>query len=495
LCLSSSFLLAQNPPKPEPKPESADAPDAPLNAVKVDRRASQKAISPEEFFRDNIKPLPPVAIPDDPPPHEGAFLDIVDIIEPPDIIVVEILEALPGRPITGEFLVRPDGTISLGFYGVVQVRGLTLSQAKVKILLHLRKHLSDRVLGLTIEDFSADVPEHPTGPEGPGNFGPASGRSSFNLDQLPPPADEGSPIPESGKDVDPKPKGAQAQAKSRPGRSRNVPRAPRVRSSEPQVVPSSIPQAEKQDPQIRRPVDSANRPGPEVDKSDAQPEIGDSTLILVEPSESNRAFVDIVSRNSKVYYVLGEVGVPGRLPFTGKETVLDALRYAGDLLANGEPEDIHLYRPARGGKPAKDYKVDLDAIRKGVATANLQMFPDDRLFIGRNAIVAKTAEIDRAAGLVNSLMNSILQYSLTARSMAAMNTPPTGAIQFRANGQVVANDIGNPSTMSIAERDALILSWAEFFWSVSNKEGGAMLDEKAFGEALRKKLAPASPPK
>ena len=54
------------------------------------------------------------------------------VVEPPDMIVVEVLEALPGRPISGERLVRPDGTISLGFYGDVHVAGLTLPEIKEK---------------------------------------------------------------------------------------------------------------------------------------------------------------------------------------------------------------------------------------------------------------------------------------------------------------------------------------------------------------------------
>ena len=58
------------------------------------------------------------------------MIDIPYVIEPPDIIVVEVLEALPGRPITGERLVRPDGTISLGFYGDVHVRGLTIHRPR-----------------------------------------------------------------------------------------------------------------------------------------------------------------------------------------------------------------------------------------------------------------------------------------------------------------------------------------------------------------------------
>src|SRR3954454_2162590 len=85
--------------------------------------------------KDTIKPLPLVPIPDDPPPHEGAMFELPYIIEPPDLLLVEVLEALPGRPISGERLVRPDGTISLGFYGDLHVRGLTVPQAKEKIVL------------------------------------------------------------------------------------------------------------------------------------------------------------------------------------------------------------------------------------------------------------------------------------------------------------------------------------------------------------------------
>jgi len=70
------------------------------------------------------------------------------LIDPPDLILVEVLEALPGRPISGERLVRPDGTISLGFYGDVDVAGLTVKEAKEKIVQHMRKYLEDEALGL-----------------------------------------------------------------------------------------------------------------------------------------------------------------------------------------------------------------------------------------------------------------------------------------------------------------------------------------------------------
>jgi polysaccharide biosynthesis/export protein len=74
------------------------------------------------------------------------------VVEPTDLLIVEVLEALPGRPLSGERLVRPDGTISLGFYGEVHVAGLTLPEIKEKVVLHLRKYLDDEVLDLIVHD-------------------------------------------------------------------------------------------------------------------------------------------------------------------------------------------------------------------------------------------------------------------------------------------------------------------------------------------------------
>jgi polysaccharide export outer membrane protein len=82
-------------------------------------------------------------------PREFTKVSMPDyVVEPPDLLIVEVLEALPGRPISGERLVRPDGKVSLGFYGEVYVAGLTTDEIKEKIVLHLRKFLPDEVLGL-----------------------------------------------------------------------------------------------------------------------------------------------------------------------------------------------------------------------------------------------------------------------------------------------------------------------------------------------------------
>ena len=97
------------------------------------------------------------------------MINVPYIIDPADLLLVEVLEALPGRPISGERLVRPDGKISLGFYGEIEVRGLTSEQVKVKIIKQLRKYLSDEVLGLI--EVKVEVPEALPAPPDPAKPG------------------------------------------------------------------------------------------------------------------------------------------------------------------------------------------------------------------------------------------------------------------------------------------------------------------------------------
>ncbi len=85
---------------------------------------------------------------DDPPPFTQRDNYVV---ETPDLIYVEVQngKALPGRPIIGSRLVRPDGTISPSFYGELFVNGLTVPEIKVKIITQLQKYLlRDEPLGL-----------------------------------------------------------------------------------------------------------------------------------------------------------------------------------------------------------------------------------------------------------------------------------------------------------------------------------------------------------
>ena len=107
------------------------------------------------------------------------MISLPHIVEPPDLVLVEVLEALPGRPISGERLVRPDGKISLGFYGDVYVKGLTLEQVKVAIVKQLRQYLADSTLGLESpeDDLEIEVRGRRTG------LPPGGGRNPFEPDR------------------------------------------------------------------------------------------------------------------------------------------------------------------------------------------------------------------------------------------------------------------------------------------------------------------------
>jgi polysaccharide export outer membrane protein len=298
-----------------------------------------------------IELLPPTPIPDDPPPHEGALIDLPVTAEPPDILLVEVLEALAGRPITGEALVRPDGTISLGFYGAIHVRGLTVPQIKTKVVLHLRQFLSDETLGLV------------------------------GLDQY-----------------------------------------------------------------------------------------GDDILIM--PADSDRVFVDFAAYNSKVYYVQGDVAAPGRLPWTGKDTVLDAINWAGGIHPTGDPTAITLYRPARGEQPARRYAIDLDAIQRGDAEENLQLFPGDRLYVERDATVKETLKVDRVAAPLNTIFQELRHASAAAQSL---------------------NTALKDSGLSAAERSALIRDFVDFWWDQATRPEDEPMDEEAFKAEVRRFLDAAVP--
>ena len=252
------------------------------------------------------------------------------VVEPPDIIVIEVLEALPGRPITGERLVRPDGKVSLGFYGDIYVAGLTTTEIKEKVVLHLRQYLPDNLLGLQIL------------------------------------------------------KGEEAKQ------------------------------------------------------------------VEVPPDQTNRVFVDVASYNSQVYYVQGDVGTPGRLPITGNETVLDAIQYAGGLIPTASVPNIRLVRPAPPGACCEQVlPINLPAIvNAGDSTTNYQLLPGDRLVVYRDPIVRTTIFLDRLAAPFNSVLNSILQYSFTARSVKAISAPINGinSGNTATRGTGLQNGLTTPST-------------------------------------------------
>lgn len=93
----------------------------------------------------------------------------------------------------------------------------------------------------------------------------------------------------------------------------------------------------------------------------------------------------IVTRQSKVYYVLGEVNSPGAFVLTGRETVLDAVLQAGGLNAQAAPDRIFLARPTRPCDPRVVLPVCYTEIVLGDTSTNYQLQAGDRVFVSARA--------------------------------------------------------------------------------------------------------------
>lgn len=72
-------------------------------------------------------------------------------------IHVMMPEPFGKQQISGEHLVRPDGTVSLGIYGSVYVTGMELTQAKSSIERHLADHLHSPEVNVDVLAYNSKV--------------------------------------------------------------------------------------------------------------------------------------------------------------------------------------------------------------------------------------------------------------------------------------------------------------------------------------------------
>ena len=92
--------------------------------------------------------------------------------------------------------------------------------------------------------------------------------------------------------------------------------------------------------------------------------------------------VRLITRISKVYYVLGEVNAPGTFPLQGRETVLDAILAAGGLTDRASRQNIILSRPS----PPNACRTVLpicysEIVQLGDTSTNYQIAPGDRVYV------------------------------------------------------------------------------------------------------------------
>lgn len=100
------------------------------------------------------------------------------------------------------------------------------------------------------------------------------------------------------------------------------------------------------------------------------------------PKEPIAATVRIIGRNTKVYYVLGEVNAPGAFPVNGFDTVLDGIIKAGGVTRRASKQNIILSRPTPPDGCRVVYPVCYPQIvQLGDTSTNYQLQPGDRIYV------------------------------------------------------------------------------------------------------------------
>ncbi len=92
--------------------------------------------------------------------------------------------------------------------------------------------------------------------------------------------------------------------------------------------------------------------------------------------------VRLVGRQSKVFYVLGEVNALGAFPLAGRETVLDAIVAAGGLNERASRKNIILARPTKPGECRVVLPICYqEIVQLGDTTTNYQLAAGDRIYV------------------------------------------------------------------------------------------------------------------
>jgi polysaccharide export outer membrane protein len=261
------------------------------------------------------------------------------VLEPPDIVLIDVVRAVPkspytvealdalqiivegtleNQPIAGIYAVDPGGFVQLGpAYGGVKVKGLSLIEAREAIEKHLRSSLADARVSIGVAQIAGQqqiVGEHLVGLDGTLNLG------SYGLVYV------------TGMTI------TEARA----------------------AVEEHLSQ------------------------------------FLEEPKISLTVF----AYNSKKYYVIVEGAGQGDrvtpLPITGNETVLDAIGTVGGLTALSS-KTIWIARPAPAGVDCDQIlPVNWREITRGGSTdTNYQILPGDRVFISEDRFVALDSTLEK----------------------------------------------------------------------------------------------------
>jgi polysaccharide biosynthesis/export protein len=314
-------------------------------------------------------------------PHELQMMSLPPyVIEPPDILLIDVLRTVPKppyrvepgdalmiqagpsppgfAPLGGVYTVEPEGTINFGVdYGVARVAGLTLEEAREAIRKQLATTIKKEALYVSValaqsramQQIRGQHLVRPDGTVGLGLYGS---------------------VYVAGMTL--------AQAK--------------------QAIEEQL------------------------SKSLQQPEIS----------------IDVFSYNSKWYYVIFDGAGYGqqviRLPITGKETVLDAVSMVYGLTPVSSKHHIWVARPnsidSCGDKDnAQVLPVDWLAIaRCGSTETNYQLLPNDRVYVQANSLITLNNALSMFFAPLERIFGATLLGTTTVEQIRFFNRAGTGGL-------------------------------------------------------------------
>ncbi|QJW99696.1 polysaccharide biosynthesis/export family protein [Frigoriglobus tundricola] len=261
-------------------------------------------------------------------------------IRPLDVVGVSVSNALPASPVNGPFSVGPDGTIDLGApYGTVSVTGLSLEQARLAVVKVMSREIKDPLATVSLVQARGTQQirglhiVRADGVVGLGSYGEVS------------------------------------------------------------VVGLTVAQAKEAFET-------------HLSKYFQDPEVA----------------LDVVGYNSKVYYVVFEYGGAGqqvvRLPATGNETVLDGIAQVNGLPTVADPKRICLSRPGPEGCAPQMMPIDWRAIiQDGDTRTNYQILPGDRILVKAYPLVETDVRLARIISPIERMLGVTLLGSSTVNSI------------------------------------------------------------------------------
>jgi protein involved in polysaccharide export with SLBB domain len=255
-----------------------------------------------------------------------------------DVLAIRVLGTLPEGPIGGAYPIEPGGVVNLGApYGVVQVSGMTVPQAQEAVETHLKKFLKDPEVAVALAELGASqrlVGQYLVGPDGTVTLGSYGSVSVVGLT-----------------------------------------------------------------------IDSARWA---IEKHLQQ--------YLEDPVVS----LNMYGFNSKVYYIVMQGAELGdavyRFPVTGNDTVLDALSQVNGL-EQVSSKKMWIARPSGDDCACQILPVDWYAVTEcGSASTNFQLMPGDRLFVSEDKMVAMDNKLAKAFAPLERIMGfSLLSVGTATR--------------------------------------------------------------------------------